>query len=277
MRAGNVALCIPNKGCNKNCPYCVSKITGMIKSNPELMKMYIRKVKKCADAAQVFCVLLTGKGEPTCNKEMTEYFIKAFSEYSVELQTNGIILGNDLTYVKKLHELGLNVIAISVDDLSEFNPALLNAIHKEGMLTRVTFNITNKLHIEGYSYQDLSFQNLIDTCKTAHVDQMTIRNIVVPNNTEFTKETKWIQDNVDPSVYRNIEQQMMQACEEEEEGSLVMQLPYGACVYDYENIAVSYSRYCIQDHNNGEDIRSIIFQEDGHCFTSWSSKASILF
>ena len=270
MRAGNVSISIPNKGCNKNCPYCVSKMTGMMKAKPEFMKMHIKKVKKLADAAEVFCILLTGKGEPLCNKEMTEYFIGAFSEYSVELQTNGIILGKDLSYVKYLHEKGLNIVAISVDDLSEFNPDLLNEIHEQGMLSRVTFNITNKLHMEGHSYQDLSFYDLIKVCKTGHVDQMTIRNIVVPNYTERTKETKWIEDNVDPSVYKQIEQEM----KEETNKIFIMKLPYGSEVYDYKKISVSYSQYCIQDHNNGTDIRSLILQEDGHIHTNWNSEAS---
>lgn len=278
MKAGNVTISVPDKGCNKNCPYCVSKITGKMKSNPELMKAHVRKVKKLADAAQVFCILLTGKGEPLCNIEMTEYFIRAFSEYSVELQTNGITLEEDLSLLGHLHMLGLNVVAISVDDLSDFNPDLLNAIHKTGMLTRITFNVTNKLHkggsinVKGYSYQDLTFRNLIDVCKTAHVDQMTIRNIVVPNNTERTKETKWIEDNVDSSIYRKIEEHMIKSCEKN--GELIMQLPYGALVYDYEGIAVSYSRYCVQDSNKGDDIRSLIFQEDAHVYTSWNSNAS---
>jgi hypothetical protein len=247
-------------------------MTGMMRANPELMEMYIRKVKKLADAAQVFCILLTGKGEPLCNMEMTKYFIKAFSEYSVELQTNGIILEEDFSLLGHLHMLGLNVVALSIDDLSDFNPDLLNTIHEIGMLTRVTFNITNKLHMDGYSYQELSFRNLIDICKTAHVDQMTVRNIVIPNNTVKTKETQWIKDNVDSSIYRKIEEQMINSCEKD--GQLIMQLPYGASVYDYERIAVSYSRYCIQDHNKGNDIRSLIFQEDGHVYTSWNSDAS---
>jgi sulfatase maturation enzyme AslB (radical SAM superfamily) len=272
MIASNVAVCVPNKGCNKNCPYCVSRITGMMESNTELMKAHIRKVKKLADAAQVFCILLTGKGEPTCNIKMTEFLIEAFSEYSVELQTNGIILGNDLTYLGHLHTLGLNTIAISIDDLSDFNPDLLNAIHETGMLSRVSFNVTNKLHLKGCSYQDLSFHDLIGICKTAHVDQMTLRNIVVPNNTKRTKETQWIENNVDSSVYRKIEEQMIKSCEKD--GQLIMQLPYGALVYGYEGIAVSYSQYCVQDHNKGEDIRSLIFQENGHCYTSWASEAS---
>lgn len=237
MIAGNVAVCVPNKGCNKNCPYCVSKITGKMKSNSDLMIRNVWKVKRLAKVAQVFCVLLTGKGEPLCNKEMTEYFISTFSEFSVEIQTNGIILGKELDYLKQLHKLGLDIIAISVDNLQEFNINLLNAIHEIGMLSRVTFNITNMLHMDIGSAQDLTFHDLIDVCNgAAWVDQMTIRNIVVPNNTEKCKETKWIEDNVDSSIYRKLEQQMIETCEKD--GSLIMKLPYGA-VYMIIKVSLS--------------------------------------
>lgn len=272
MKAGNVSVCIPNRGCNKNCPYCVSKITGSIESNPDLMTRNVKKVRSLAKAAQVFCVLLTGKGEPTCNKEMTEYFISAFSEFSVEIQTNGIILGQELDYLKHLHSLGLDIVAVSVDNLKKFNTDLFHAIHELGMLSRITFNVTNMLHMPDATNQDLSFHDLIKMCKEGKADQMTVRNIVVPNNTEKCKESIWIENNVNPSIYRKLEKQMIETCERD--GSLIMKLPYGAFVYDYEGIAVSYSRYCIQDHNEGEDIRSLIFQEDGHCYTNWASGAS---
>jgi len=271
MKAGNLTISVPNKGCNKNCPYCVSKITGKTESNVDLMIRNTDKVKTLAKAAQVFCVLLTGKGEPTCNTEMMEFFIKRFAEFSVELQTNGIELFKNPGYLHRLSVMGLNIVAISIDDIEDFHPDLLKEIQKAGMLSRITFNVTNKLHMPGRSYQDMEFHDLIELCR-GHVDQMTIRNVVVPNNTERCKETIWIEDNVDPSVYQKLEQQMIRACEEH--GTLIMKLPYGAFVYDYEGLAVSYSRYCLQDHNNGEDIRSLIFQENGHVYTSWVSGAS---
>jgi len=268
MRAGNLTISIPDKGCNKNCPYCVSKITGKMESNVDLMIKNTKKVRTLANAAQVFCVLLTGKGEPTCNMIMTEFFIQKFEDYSVEMQTNGIDL---YKYLDKLAALGLNIIALSVDDIEDLDFKLFERIRKLGMLLRVTFNVTNKLHLPGQSYFDLDFHNLIGLCK-GHVDQMTIRNVVVPNNTERCKESVWIEDNVNPDIYSKLERQMIETCRNN--GSLIMQLPYGAYVYDYEGIAVSYSQYCIQDYNKGDDIRSLIFQEDGHVYTSWNSGAS---
>ena len=36
MKAQTLAISVPNYGCNKNCPYCVSKMTGYLKSNESL-------------------------------------------------------------------------------------------------------------------------------------------------------------------------------------------------------------------------------------------------
>lgn len=280
MIAQNLAICIPDNGCDKNCPYCVSKITGkMHNSNPKLMSSNVKKVRTLAKVAQVYTVLLTGKGEPFLNDTMISFFIEEFSDFSVEIQTNGIKLARDcrgrVNRLETLQKWGLNVIAVSVDNFLDIDSNLFRAIHDAGMVSRITFNVTNKLHMHNASYNDLTFHNLLGICKSNHIDQMTLRNVVIPNNTKETKESIWIKENVDSSMYRKLESQMIEACDKS--GFLLRQLPYGASVYDYEGIAVSYSRYCVQDSNKGDDIRSLIFQENGHCYTSWASKASILF
>jgi hypothetical protein len=51
----------------------------------------------------------------------------------------------------------------------------------------------------------------------------------------------------------------------------------GIEVYDIMGMSVCFSDYCIQQENRMEDIRSLIFHQDGHVYTSWDSPASILF
>ena len=58
---------------------------------------------------------------------------------------------------------------------------------------------------------------------------------------------------------------------------VIRKLPYGATIYDIGGIAVTWFDYCIQDAHGVDDIRSLIFQEDGHLYTAWDSPASILF
>jgi len=59
-------------------------------------------------------------------------------------------------------------------------------------------------------------------------------------------------------------------------GFLIRELP-NLRIYDYKGLSVSSSDYCMQDESGADDIRSLIFMEDGHLYTNWNSKASILF
>ncbi|RKY80849.1 hypothetical protein DRQ07_05195, partial [candidate division KSB1 bacterium] len=96
LRAQSLSVCIPYNGCNKNCPYCISKITGINKSDFSLMIDNLPKVKNLAQAAQVSTILFTGKGEPFMNYADVLFFLKNFREYWTEIQTNGIWLENNI-------------------------------------------------------------------------------------------------------------------------------------------------------------------------------------
>jgi len=278
MRAQNLTISMPYMGCDKNCPYCVSKITGGIQTNRDLMFRNANKTLNFARAAQVTSVMLTGKGEPFLNYGDVLHFTRMFSEFPMEIQTNGLWLSQRLSdyTMRNLYEAGMNVIAVSIDNPHIAQCAKVGDIvreaHKYGMLVRVTFNVTKLLNCEEYP---ATFESLISICHNWGVNQMTCRNIVSPNHTEETKQSKWIKEFVDVGMYDRIRDQMDKACKSK--GFLVRVLPHGSKVYDYEGIAVSYSDYCIQDSNNTDDIRSLIYQEDGHLYTSWNSNASILF
>ena len=225
------------------------------------------KVIRLAKASQVTSVLLTGKGEPTLNMGDVLEFTDQFKSWPVELQTNGIDL--NLGKLRDLSFAGMDIIAVSVDNVADTHlPELFSNIRSGGMISRATFNITNKMDLG-------TFQDLIQLCKKWDVNQMTIRNVVIPNYTENTKQAEWIRKNAPISLYERYRAEMITACEAS--GFLLRKLAHGSLVYDYKGIAVSYSDYCIQDSNTGDDIRSLIFMEDGHLYTSWNSKASILF
>ena len=93
MRAQNLTICVPYQGCDKNCPYCISKMTGYISSwHWPMMERNIPKVRKLAEASQISSVLITGKGEPMLAESYVRKMIAAFKDFPVELQTNGKLL-----------------------------------------------------------------------------------------------------------------------------------------------------------------------------------------
>ena len=65
MKANNISISIPNKGCRKNCSYCVSKMTGYMKTDKELFINNRHKARRLAEMSEVSSVSITGKGEPS--------------------------------------------------------------------------------------------------------------------------------------------------------------------------------------------------------------------
>jgi hypothetical protein len=53
MKAQSLSICVPNKGCDKNCRYCISKMTGDVPSSSELMRRNYPKVHKLAETSNV--------------------------------------------------------------------------------------------------------------------------------------------------------------------------------------------------------------------------------
>ena len=271
MRAQNLTISVPPADpiCDKNCPYCVSRMTGYMKTNRRLFYKNMPKVKTLAKHAQVSSVLLTGKGEPTLSEQDTWAIIQKFNHLPVELQTNGKAISQNFDMLEAFQQVGLNVLAVSIDDTQQFVDYYeLFARSKEiGLVTRVTFNVIN---------QGVGFEALVDLCQENHVDQLMLRCVVVPNNiSEEDKTAAWIKKNVDEELYPRLYDEMRKVCTSY--GMLLRRLNFGSLVYDYRGLSVSYSDYCVQDANDGKDIRSLIYMEDGHCYTSWNSKASILF
>ena len=278
MRAQNLSVCVPDSGCDKNCPYCVSEMTGSLPADRELMQRNLPKVLNLARNASVSSVLLTGKGEPCRDLDDVVWLLDAFGHLPVELQTNGLRLvrrferdpaAGDL---ERLRQRGLNVLAFSLDALDQFTryTPLFGRAGELGLVVRVTFNLTDRIPA------DTGLQAFLDACGSAGVHQFSLRQVTVPNDValetpEAQATAAWIREHVDPDMYQRLVADLLAR-----EPRLIRRLPYGAVVYDLQGIAVSHFDYCVQDEHGPDDIRSLIFAEDGHLYTAWNSPASIL-
>jgi hypothetical protein len=281
MEAQNLTISIPppEEGpiCDKNCTYCISAMTGYIEPDVQTLIRNIGKARTLARAANVSNILLTGKGEPLLNFETVCYILESFMEYPSEIQTNGLWLSRHHDHVDTLKRAGLDTVAISVDHLNQMDDVkeLVRSIRRSNMTCRVCLNLTDKIPT------DLSFRSIFDTIKSFGVHQLLIRNVMVPQVVNYdTKRAanavKWIQEHVDPRVYKKLYVDFEAMIDRERD--LVRTLPHGAEVYALQGIDVSFSDYCIQENNNTKDIRSLIFLEDGHMYTSWDKvPASRLF
>jgi MoaA/NifB/PqqE/SkfB family radical SAM enzyme len=231
----------------------------------------IDKIRNVARAAEVTSILFTGKGEPILAWEELLALGREFAGWPLELQTNGIVLSKDEgSMLESLYATGFDVIAVSMDGDEQFEryAPLFARISDTGMTLRITVNITNIL-------TPRSFDDLLEYCREHAVHQLTIRKIVVPENPGDGKTARWIEEHGTPEVYDDLIQQGVASAKER--GKLIRSLAHGVLVYDIDGVSFSFSDYCIQERNEGDNIRSLVFLEDGHLYTSWNSRASILF
>lgn len=242
-------------------------MTGYLKTDEELILKNLHKVIEFSKRAGVLSVLFTSKGEPLLHKSLAFLceIIDSFYDFPLEIQTNGLLL-NDET-ISILSNANLNVIAISIDDkyqLQELIPQIKN-INSKGIVTRLCVNISNEL-------EGLNFKDLIDYCNSNNIRQLTLRKLTIPEECSSTPQAKWIQENAPESLYNNFIKQF--------EGfpkRFIRKTVDNTSIYDCKDISIIHSDYCIQESNTSDDIRSLIFAEDGHLYTSWNSPASILF
>lgn len=271
LKAENLTISVPNLGCDKNCPYCVSRMTGYIDNDFEKMTRNIEKVKNVARAAEVTSVLFTGKGEPMLAYPHLITLARHFDRWPLEIQTNGLRLARaDDSLLAGLWDAGFDVIAVSVDTretLDEYR-RLFSRIAESGLLSRITVNITRLL-------VGVTFAELLAYCRDNRISQLTLRRIVTPEAPKDKKTAEWIARHVDDGDYSSLMDQAKDYVTGH--GKLIRTLNHGVNVYDCDGVSFSYSDYCIQERNTGDNIRSLVFLENGHLYTSWNSAASILF
>lgn len=273
MKANSMSICIPSivEGdffCNKNCPYCVSKMTGSNKIDKMNFIDNLIKARHMAEMAQVNSIIITGKTEPLLNMSFVEKVCNMFKVFPLEIQTNGIML--NLKMIGDLYTLGVNTIAVSMDSPEQFDKMkdVFPLISEAGMTVRLTVNLVNALMDD---HRFMTFKNYLTYCKENNVEQLSFRRITIPNHaidTEESKETQeWIEQNADDGQAQvfiwNYEQDL------KNEGIHLYDLPFGASLYMVDGVSCTFFDYCIQDSHNEDDIRSLIYYEDGHMASTW--------
>lgn len=270
MKANNLTLSI-GASCNNDCPYCVSKMTFFPKENPSLFIRNLPKAQRIAEIASVNSVLITSKGEPLLNTETVLMCCEYFASFPLEIQTNGVFLTKQT--IGQLYKKGVNTVAISVDS------------YKNLLLYRYSYDICNDLGINvritvvlSDLWDAASGYDFLADCNTMGIKQVTLRTMTVPVHRQITKESintaDWITNNNHAERYEGF---LSHIKTYETKGNLIRTLPFGSSVYDMEGVAVTTIPYCIQEANNTTDIRSLIYHQDGHLYSSWDKRSSIIF
>lgn len=270
MRATNLSISIPNYGCGKNCPYCISKMTGYVEKDLRLFHRNLNKVKSIAKQAEVSSVSFTSKGEilgkPESMKVLSEIASTFTDEFACEIQTNGDGLTRDV--VNFLYHAGIDTIAISIDNFGDIDrlESIFDSINSYGMTIRLTVNLLPS------TYNNTP-ADYFQKCKDYNIQQISFRSITTPNYSEVVntkvgkKAYDWIEENV--SQEKTLLFIESYASYIKEHGREIRRLAYGAVLYNVEGVSTTHFEYCIQDGNEEDDIRSLIYYEDGHLATTW--------
>jgi hypothetical protein len=268
MKANNLTISIPG-GCQKKCPYCVCNMTFRVKENLYLFRENILRVQAMAGRIGITHVLITGKGEPFENpKLLREVCSQFYHDYPIEIQT---ALRNFTE-----EQMGIlaytDVLAISIDHPDQLDDVgWWQELTSHNFIVRISVVLTNR-------FDGFKLHWYIEKCKELGIRQLTIRLPTVPKNRTDTplsdKTARWIDDNTIPYIYEMI---LNEVDGYAEKGLIthIRDLQFGADVWDIDGIAFTSMKYCVES-NNGQTIRSLIFQSDGHLYTTWDSPGSIL-
>ncbi len=290
IKAENVTIVVPNKGCDKNCPYCISKLTPCFKKEEHdlaNMNRNLDPVLRMAAKGGATTVMLTGKGEPMMNFDDVKWIASRIKGWPLELQTNGNILAENSAdtceYLPILYLHGFHVIAISIDSADQLvsytNSGLFKKIRDNKMISRITVNANEALG------RFLDFKDLSSFCSNEGIRQLTVRRLsypsmMLPGNVKVTRNvTKWIDRQNTSKDVTNLFDGIADFIKDKKFSDIepIRITNDGNSVYDVNGMGFVHSEYCIQESGTDDSIRSLIVQEDGHVYTSWGTKASVLF
>lgn len=289
MKIRTYTAIVGTRACNARCPYCVSRMTpdqcvSMKLSEPNWRNFEIGC--NFARSSESSTVLLTGKGEPTLFPEQITAFLEHIKPYGfsfAELQTNGIVfLQQKEKYRKHLEEwykLGLTTIALSIvhyrkeENKAIFQPdgqymdvrELISYLHSLGFSVRLTC----MMFAGGIDSVD-EVKNLIVFAKENQVEQLTVREIDMPEKSEEETVADWVRNHRLPTGRVEEIRKFL-----DKEGKELMRLIHGAIVYDVDGQNICLSN-CLTLDSSSEDLRQLIFFPDGHLRYDWQYPGAIL-
>lgn len=311
MAIQSLSICCPSKNgkCINHCKTC----TARQHTNPyrnkydgtkcDTFEYWNDTIKRMEHAIKKGCttLMLTGSNEPQQNRRWLEALylaMRALPEpfVNIEIQTTGAFI--DMDYLKFLKSIGVTTIAISTfnifdDEKNRFVEEcadktlcleeLCNNAYSLDLNVRICVNVTDYVFDKdneryttekGLTASSKSFeifvQKILDRCSELHADQVTFRKMWSNPGTE---EAKWIEDNCEYSefIIKAVDHTVIK------NGSLIQRLPYGAAQYDYKGFSIVVDVDSMAKDTTNNETKYYIIRENGKMYSSWDSKAALVF
>jgi molybdenum cofactor biosynthesis enzyme MoaA len=288
--AENFSVIAGTGACNAECPFCVSKMTGIAEIGLKPQPINWRNFDKAAQIAkdyQVGSVVITGKGEPTLFPDQITDYLTHLEKYNfplIDLQTNGINLDRKSERMdpelKKWYDKGLAFVALSVVHyLPEENrkiytphsksyielPRLIDKLHDIGFSVRFSVTMFN-----GGIDNAEKAGKMIEFSKKLAVEQLTLRKIAKPSESENPEIGLWTESHLlSDSQHTEIKKYL------EENGHRLLLTGHGGAIYDVASQNVCLTNALTLDIDP-EKIRQIIFYPNGRVRFDWQYQGATI-
>lgn len=294
MNIQSLSVCVPAKRCINDCKFCCSKMhTADYRDNFTDILRYsdysddMRKRLTYARDNGCNTCMLTGNNEPQQNKE----FLRVFSEVNktlpspflnIEMQTSGAFIDADFLDFFK-YSVGLTTAAVSIAclDDDEANREMIQTkdsglklsdlckeIKKRNINLRLCLNMNDSMLLN-HSYTP---ETIVSLCGELGADQITFRALWSAD--DDTAQSKWINENVTDITHNFIKELKADVIAK---GKYLDTLEYGASRYDYYGFSVVVDEDSMSQEKNTEAVKYLILRPDGHLYSKWDSKASLIF
>lgn len=298
MEIQSLSVVVPTKPCMNNCPFCVSKMHDSIWAESVKYKKYDpadRRTQKfqnkMAFARDNGCntMMITGTAEPIQNKDfllwlgdINKRLEKPFRW--IEFQTTGVMLYQNETNLKILHDIGVDTISISVanmfDDVRNMEIMevpekarfelyeLSNYLKDNGFNIRLSLNMTDEYQVDG------GVLRFFKRAKELGADQITFRQMFYDESKpvkDLTEEEKWVKKHlIDPELIKDIQDYI------KKKGKANEKLPFGAIRYSVDDMSVVLDDDCMSEEAKYV-IKYLVLRPDGNIYTKWNDVGSKLF
>ncbi len=288
--AENFSIIAGTGSCNAECPFCVSKMTGIAEIGTKPQPINWRNFEKAAQIAKdyrVGSVVITGKGEPTLFPDQVTEYLSHLEKYNfplIDLQTNGINLDRKSGLydpeLRKWYDKGLAFVALSVVHYEPEENRKIYTPHSNNYIELP--RLVDKLHQIGFSvrFSVTMFNGGIDNAektgkmiefsKGLAVEQLTLRKIAKPNESENPEIGLWTESHLlTDSQFGKIRNHL------EENGKRLLLSGHSAAIYDVSNQNICLTNTLTLDVDP-EKIRQIIFYPNGRVRFSWQYQGATI-
>ena len=292
MNIQSLSVVAPAKKCVNNCKFCVSQMHhenyDSILSKEQLEREYFNRMAFARDNG-CNTMMITGTTEPQQNLS----FLRALGRWNreldkpfrwIEIQTSGTGIDDEKLDILK-NDVGVSTISLSLSSLNndwnkEYTGApkeidiysLCRKIKQKGFNLRVSLNLTDKAFYSFYNKEgnlERSIEELCVYCRdTLLADQITFRMLYLSEND--CPQNEWIKAHGDkefgPILRKYIEQN----------GRKLERLEFGQIRYDLHGLSVVIDDDCMSTEVK-ESLKYLVLRPDGHLYSKWDSKASLIF